>query len=182
MPRTLGLFAACACLVAAFAFLGAEPAEARRGRSGGDSYDDRRDHDDDHDKAWDDSRGRGRGRRGRDRFRVELHHHEHHGVRWDDGRHSGHHDGWWLAFEDPRFEIESHVVGVQPLDRVLILETGEMLAVPVETHFHPEGDLHGFDVLARAVEAGAVVEIEGLAGPQGDGVFVALALKVEIDD
>lgn len=131
--------------------LAASPATARRGHDDGD---------DDHDS------GR-RGRHGRHHDEV-FGHHRHHGT-------------WWVDFRARGVEFESYVVGVDPAARILILESGDALFVPVETPFHPDGDLFVFEHVAELAAAGVPIEIEGVAVRERDGLWVAAAIKAEDD-
>lgn len=109
--------------------------------------------------------------------------------RGDHGRHGRHHDelfghhhegAWWGDFRGGA-EFEAFVVGVDPAARLLILESGDALFVPVDTPFHPDGDLFSFEAVAGIAARGYSIEIEGIATPGRDGVWVATAVKAEDD-
>lgn len=110
----------------------------------------------------------------------------HHGRRGRHGRHHGDHFGhrnegaWWGDFRGGA-EFEALVVGVDTSARLLILESGEALFVPVDTPFHPEGDLFSFEAVVDLATAGFAIELEGIATPARDGVWVATAIKAEDD-
>ena len=148
--------------------LAASPLAARKGHDGlDDDFDDR-------------------GRRGR-------HHdddHRHGGHRDDDfGRHGRHHDevfgrhhhagAWWIDFRARGVEFEAYVIGVDPAARILVLESGDALFVPVDTPFHPDGDLFSFEHVADLAATGFAVEIEGVAMRERDGLWIAAAIKAE---
>lgn len=130
---------------------------------------------DDFDDAFDDHGRRGRhdddfdrhGRRGRHHDEVFGHHH--------------HRGAWWGDFRGRGVEFEAWVVGVDPAARILVLESGDALFVPLDTPFHPDGDLFAFEHVADFVAAGVPVELEGIAVRDADGPWIAAAIKAEDD-
>jgi hypothetical protein len=129
-------------------------------------------------------------RKGHDDFDDDFDDHGRRGRHHDDhGRHGRHHDevfgrhhhagAWWIDFRARGVELEAYVIGVDPAARILVLESGDALFVPVDTPFHPDGDLFSFEHVADLAAAGFPVEIEGIAMRERDGLWIAAAIKAE---